>query len=515
MTKAVNMEEAIREYYTQSEKWHSDIYTSISVKHPDIIIKTVKNFNSIFNLNDQWNDVVLNSSSATIYQTFEWLYNWWNYFAASKSNSPHILLISSSGKLIGIAPFYIQSYTFGGFIIHRQLKLIGCGLKSGTFLSNAIEENGVSDYLDIIALNNYEKKVADAVVSYLSEYKNLFNEIDFQNVSEGSFIFKWLLPQLQIKNFRAQITKTDACPRLTVPRSIDIYLGSLKASTRRKFRQIQRQTEKYSDIEIIKVCDTNFLNSIQTLKHLHQSRWNELGHLGLFADKRFEEFIIHVCKIFFNKGWLWFKEAKFNNKIIATRMAYQFKDRIYDYLSGFDHKHFPAFFRPGMALIFTMIDDAISHNYGTVDFLRGTEEYKYEFSSDEHNNYDLIIIQPDSVFVIRKVFFYFLKTRMRLMFRVKTETAIIKLQIGKHGKIMFLFSYFRFCLSRLRVSSTKNKRIYFKEEKIQELQSNIILQKQATRKNKNSRQQRIVESVVDSLQHARSEDELPTVKNKL
>ncbi|NJD22501.1 MAG: GNAT family N-acetyltransferase [Melioribacter sp.] len=509
------MEKNKNEYCIQTNEWYSEILTSRYMKYPDITVKTVKDFDSIVRLTDLWNNIVLNSSRATIYQTFEWLYNWWNFFAAKQNNSLHILLILSSGKLAGIAPFYVHNHSFGGFQIYRQLKLIGDGLKSGMSHSSAIEDHGVSDYLDIIVLDGYEKKVADTIVSYLHEFKNLFDEIDFQNVSEESFISEWLLTQLQIKNFRTQLLKTDTCPRLRTPNSINIYLESLKASTRRKCRQIQNQTEGFPVMEIIKVRDANFLNSIQTLKHLHQSRWNELGHLGLFSDKRFEEFIIHVSEIFLNKGWLWFKEAKLNDKIIASRMAYKFKNKIYDYLSGFDNKHSSASFRPGITLIFTMIEDAISHNYKTVDFLRGAEEYKYEFSSDECNNYNIIIIKPDPIPVLKTVLIYLLKARVKLMFRIKTEAAIINLQIERRGKIMFLPSYFRFCLNRLKTFATKNKTRKFREEKIHKTQSVRNLPERVTRKNKKYNSQRMKESVIHSLQSLGSEDEIPAVKNQI
>jgi len=506
------MEKPVHKYITQSEKWHSEIFTSHSIEQPDINIKTVKNFNAILKLSGTWDNVVLNSSRATIYQTFEWLYNWWNYLAAGQPNLLHILLISSSEKLVGIAPLYIHKYSFGGFIIYRQLKLIGSGLNCGASLSNAIEEHGISDYLDIIALDGYEKKVADAVVSYLHDYNNFFDEIDFQNVSEESFISEWLLHRLRRKNFGILITKTDTCPRLQIPCSINIYLESLRASTRRKCRQIQRQAGKYPGIEIIKVEGTNFLNSVQTLKRLHQSRWNELGHLGLFSDKRFEEFILRTGKIFFDKGWLWFKEVKLNNKIVAVRLAYKFKDKIYDYLSGFDYDHFRASFRPGITLIFSMIEDAVSHNYRTVDFLRGAEEYKYEFSSDECYNYNILILRPDSTSWFRRALFYLVKARIKMMFRIKTESALIKLQMRRRGKIMFLIPYLRFCLSRLKIFTAKKKTKNLKEEKSHQPHLENNLPGPVTEKNKNYIPQRIEESTAHYLQSPGSENEIAAVK---
>lgn len=499
------MEKTIYEYIAQSEKWHSEIFTSRSAKNPDTIIKTIKNFDAVSELNVEWNNVVSNSRQATIYQTFEWQYNWWNYFASGKHNSLHILMILSYGRLIGIAPFYIHEYSFGGFIIYRQLRLIGSGLNSEISLSNAIEERGISDYLDIIAFEGYERKVADEIISYLNEFKFFFDEIAFQNVSEESFIFRWFLHKLWVKNFRVRINKTDTCPRLRVPHSMDIYLSYLKAGTRRKCRQIRKQTEENAGIEIINVDTANFLNSVQTLKRLHQNRWNERGHLGLFSDKRFEEFVQHIGKIFLDKGWLWFKEVKLDSKIVGSRMAYKFKDRIYDYLSGFDSEQGTASMRPGITLIFSMIEDAVLLNYKTVDFLRGAEEYKYEFSSGECCNYSISILSPLSTSVFRTILFYFVNARIKLWFRIKTETAMIKLQVKRHGKIMFLIPYLKFCLGRLKSFVVKNEEKNFKEEEIRQPHLEDDLIKRDAEKNKNYISRRVKKTAAHSQQPLENE----------
>ena len=460
------MKEIKNTYGILTDKWHSEILTARCVKYPDITIKTLQSIIDVLKLNSVWNDLVLNSSSATIYQTFEWLYNWWNYFAADRKNLLHVLLIFSSEKLVAIAPFYIKRYSFGGLKIYQLLKLIGSGLNSGQSNSNAVEEHGLSDYLDIIVLDGYEKKVADAVAAYLYEFKYFFNEIDFQNISEESFIFTRLLPLLDGEKFKIGVIKTDVCPRLKVPGSMENYLKSLRGGTRRKFRQIQKQTvtvqnslhdSKNSYTKIKDVNDADFLHSLQILKQLHQNRWNELGNLGLFSDKRFENFIEHVGKTFYNKGWLWFKAVEFNNKIIAARLAYKFENRIYDYLSGFDSSQHSASLRPGITLIFIMIKDAVLNNFKTVDFLRGAEDYKFEMSSDTYSNYRISVSHSGSASGLIMKLFYIMMLHIKFTFRIKTEIAMIKLHKEKHGKIMFLYPYLKFCLNRFKALAEKQK----------------------------------------------------------
>jgi hypothetical protein len=222
-----------------------------------------------------------------------------------------------------------------------------------------------------------------------------------------------------------------------------------------------------SIIRIEDVDDKNFLAYMQDLKNLHQNRWNEIGYPGLFSDKRFEDFMLIVNKIFLNKDQLWFKVVKYNDKIIAARLGFKFKNRVYDYLSGFDNRQFAATLRPGFMLVFTMIKDAISNNFTAVDFLRGPENYKLEISSAVCYNHSAVIKHSGSASGLRKIMFVFVKFQIKLLHKIKSESAIIKLHKAHYGKKIFLLRYIGFCFKRIKSFRVKSKLNENIEKKIQ------------------------------------------------
>jgi len=432
------------------DEWTSTVLEVKNISSPGITLKIINNEIDFYSLKDNWNQIVMNSS-ATIFQTFEWLYYWWKYFVSSHQYTLHIILIYTGDNLIGIAPCFIQSFAMLGFDIFKQLKLLGCGLNSGKSSSNPIEQKGISDYLDIICKNGFENAVASTFVSYINDFKFFFDKIDFQNIPGDSFIYNWILPLLKGTGYETVRLKSDLCPKLKVPNSMDSYLEMVKSNTRRKLRQVVKQMESDSGSKIEEVQLQNYTSAFQNLKMLHQKRWNELGYLGLFSDGRFEKFQNEISRLFMENGWLWFKTLKLNDKIIAVRLGFKFKNEMYDYLSGFDVTPLSASIRPGMVLLILMIKDAIENEFHYVDFLRGAEDYKFEISSLVTYNYKLIIRNKDSSSVIRLMIYRMIMLQNSIMHRLRSEKSIIDIHIKQHGPISFVPAYLKFYIGRLRL----------------------------------------------------------------
>lgn len=465
----------------KKNEW-SSTFLEIKEKMPSLIsVKLVMDVNDFFALKNVWNETV-QKSSATIYQTFEWLYNWWKYFGKGNQYDLHIILIylsddsNESGesdqgkeeiekKLIGIGPFFIHNRSFGEYRVSRQIRLLGCGLHSGQSSSNAIEQEGLSDYLDVICVDEFKLKVAETLSSYFTYFNYVYDEIDLQNISNDSFIYTNLLPLLQKDEFNIVIKKSDICPRLIIPETFDSFLGSVKSNTRRRLKQALKNVEDGSLCKIEGVDLKDYNASFQLLQQLHQKRWNELGYPGLFSDERVDKFVNEVNKEFLKLGLLWFKIIKIKDKVIAARLGFKYNNRIYDYLSGFDNIPTSASMRPGLILILEMIKDAVSNPLHVVDFLRGAEEYKFELSSEIGDNYHVIIKHPEMQRKLKTALIKILEYINHTIHRIKNEKSIVIVHTKQHGKILFVKPYIEFCLKRFQIFTSRSNSRMRPEEK--------------------------------------------------
>ena len=454
----MEQENLLHKNYRFDDNWSSTVMNVDSLQSDELSVKILKSSSDFFSMRDEW-DRLTDCSSATIYQSFDWLYNWWEIFAKDLMFPLHIILIYFSGELVGICPFYIQTVSFSGFRIYQRLRFLGGGLSSGSSKSFSVEEIGLSDYLDIIVKTGFENLVANTLSTYFIESRYFYDEIDLQNVSEESVFFKSVVPALKRKNFDVNIVQSDTCPYIVLPADLDKFMKGLKPSARRKFKTVQKQLKNEElSCELKVVNKANFSDALHSLKVLHQQRWNLLGYQGLFYDERVEKFQIKLANELFEKNMVWFKLFKYKNKVIAARLIYRFKNIYYDYLSGFDSVSDVASLRPGLTLIFSMIEDAISNGLETVDLLRGAEQYKFEISNWAKNNYNILVKVPVQNSGAKLRIIKAVKAKRKILQRFHIELSVAEIHFKQHGLIKFLPAYLKFWQFRFKELLDKRRK---------------------------------------------------------
>jgi CelD/BcsL family acetyltransferase involved in cellulose biosynthesis len=409
-------------------------------------LEVVRDVQSFASLHGEWNALV-RASSAGIFQTFEWQSLWWKHLGESRNRSLHILLMRSHGELVGIAPFFISTSSFLGLTIYKILQLMGCGV-TDRIRNGLMTDYGVSDYLDLIALPEFEVRVAEHVVSYLLAHASDYDGVEFANVPQDSILLRRVVPQLQQSDVPCKISQQDICPRLRIPSSMLEYLQSVKPNVRRRLSQAQRAVDSFYTIRMIQTSK-ELRQSFQDLIALHQKRWNHLGYPGLFADPRFGKYLEEVSQAFLRNGWLWYKTAEVNGSCVAARLGFALNDCLYDYISGLDDESPIARRRPGLALLLEMISDAIRWKFQTLHLLRGDEKYKFEFTMEAAYNWRICLTQPGIQNTLREQVYRLIQFLRRLLFLFFREWILLRVQYREHGRCSFVLHYVLFRSRRI------------------------------------------------------------------
>ncbi len=377
-------------------------------------------------------------SSATFFQTFDWQFLWWKHFGRRTHHHLLIVQVREGGRLIGLAPFFLQTHTLLGFRIFRQLKLLGSGLMSEYSPILSLEKEGPADYLDIIAETGYEDSVATKIAEFLTENNYLWDEVDLQDLPEDGFIISHLLPRLRPSEFEVTKSASDVCPKVNLPDSIDQYLASLRTNIKRSFRRAYRTYVESSDFNIEHLGpDGNTESAFQALTQLHQKRWNSIGYPGLFADKRFAAMQHDLIKALSGRDRLWIMVLRHQEKPVAARLGFAFNGRFYDYLSGIEQDNtrpgMHQYSGAGMALIFTSMDRALKSGAHVFDLLRGDEAYKFDLATDVPNNYRATIVSKMARRRKWKLFYRIHSAGYAYSMRVVCESAIFRVIAGENG----------------------------------------------------------------------------------
>lgn len=407
------------------------------------VVSSTKEFAS---LRDEWSGLV-GQARATVFQSFEWVFLWWKHFGNSEGHQLHIIILRDSGRTVAILPFFLKEFRVFNQLILRQLRLMGCGITDSVWRGLKLDY-GPSDYLDVIVHPDYRKEVIEFLVEYLSDPLRNFDEAELLNIPEFSLILDAVRATDRDHRTRVIMQKADICPQLQIPHSVEEYVLSRRPRVRRRFLQTVKASGKLYELRSVQT-EADIETFLSNLVNLHQRHWNQLGYPGLFADHRFLSFQRELAQMFLANGWLWFKSAHANGECVASHLAFIFNDVLYVYLSGFDKDSIVARRRPGLALILSMIQDSIDRRVHTMDFLRGDESYKYDFTETAIQNWNIWLVHERALGRPRIRLFYLLADLRQLLLLMCTELRLLRIHFREHGIARFLQRYILFRYERL------------------------------------------------------------------
>lgn len=413
----------------------------------DIRIRLVTNEKLFARLADSWNELA-DQAGMAVYSRFEWIYCWWKHFGRHPKRELFIVTVYSNQKLIGIAPLYIGRSSIGPFTIQRRLYLMGCGTDQNEFFG-FINDYGYSDFLDVIAHPLYRITVAEIFAKILKDNPMKADIVCFQHVNDRSFIKQKLLPCLDAKNIHYYMEKSDECPYLTLPGTLEEYIEQTGPSSRR--RRLRKNLQAAGTEYLLETATTieEVEKGVELLVSLHQKRWNSLGFPGAFFDRRHLHFVREISKILHQKGWIWFKFAIDQEGYSAARLAINDGDTCYDWLSGFDDAAPSSNLSPGLGLLAILIMEAIESKASIVELERGGERYKFDFTSELRYNWQISLpyyVEKSGLYsVLNKL----LTIVSKLYYRITREWLLIRIHYRQAGLLKMGFSYLSFRYGRV------------------------------------------------------------------
>ena len=180
-------------------------------------------------LGDQWNALLQQSATNTLFLTREWQRVWWKHLG---DGDLRILTLhdgdaSQAGQLIGIAPLFVEQNALGA----GQVQFVGC--------------KEVSDYLDFIFLKGRERECYEAVLDYLvGSDAPRWDGISLCNIPETSPTLTGLAEMATARGWKVSQIFEDVCPIIALPDTFEAYLAKLESKERRELQRKMRRADE-------------------------------------------------------------------------------------------------------------------------------------------------------------------------------------------------------------------------------------------------------------------------------
>jgi CelD/BcsL family acetyltransferase involved in cellulose biosynthesis len=384
--------------------------SAANVDTAKLTVRTFRNWEDISRLSGIWNELLVESSAATICLTYEWLESWWIAYRASRELFV-VGLFKPGGEMIGIAPFYRTSHPdhTGTKLPIRVLRFLGTGT------------DGTSTSLGLIFRAGYEVAGVRKLLQYLSEKRSEWDILDLHLMPAEAPMT--LIMTDEIERIGWLLLQNNE-PHLIVPLpdQYDKYLSSLSKKMRSELPYEHRRLLRQFKVDFRKIqTDDELPQATGILFRLNTQRWQARGKGGSFHNHEKRIFCQEMAKRFLARGWLDFWFLDLNDDTAAIEYGFRYKDTYYPLWVALntEYKKYEAGSVLRSLIIQTLIADGI-HFY---ELMNGAEPYKLRWGAEQRYYKNLSCVLPysrgalywkiSSMLINSKVYFGSLRQRLR------------------------------------------------------------------------------------------------------
>ncbi len=329
-------------------------------------------FEQFLNYKTEWCEALQRSCDNHIFLTWEWLSTWWKHFGDERIFT--LITVWDEGKLIAAAPLMSSSYKLAGLRL-RKIEFVG---------------TPAADYQTFLLTDN-KVECAKLIVGYVNSKASRWDCIEFEDVPEESETMK-ILNTCSTRKLKFEERNLNICPYIILPAKFEDYFQGLGSNWRRNMRRWEKRLKNDYKVNFYIHEDLDSLDrAMKKFFYLHQKKWQSEKRVGAFADRKFRDFHMSVARSFAEKGWLNLCFLTLNDEPVSAIYAFKYKNKIFNYLTGFDPKY--SEYRVGHLLFLYSIKNSIENGLKEFDFMRGGESYKQQWNTLIRNNLEVRAIK--------------------------------------------------------------------------------------------------------------------------
>lgn len=316
-----------------------------------------------------WDGMVEQSATATCHSTFEWLFTWWKYFGIGERQ---LLLVAAyeDNTLVGVGPFYVG----GEAAEPRSLHFLGQGL---------------SDYADVIVPSN-RMDVLDVLWSAVLEDQGAWDGLDLEEICDQSMSIPVLDRKVALAHVAATWHQTVRCPYLPIRTGWQEFYSTMGKGFRHEVRNKQnrwtRLAQERGGLAELMYVDRRDADSVLVDEIIALSAKRQLAdeHRSPFLVHPDVEFLREVLPLMGHRNQLRIGELRSGAALLAFVLSFFWKGITYTWNTQYDPDL--AEFSLGRIILVKAAEQAFSEGCAELNFMRGEEPYKFEWTSAFRTN---------------------------------------------------------------------------------------------------------------------------------
>lgn len=344
---------------------------------PELDVSVVRDEEGFTELEEAWSSL-LDQCEASIFSSWQWLYPW--HQRPGGKRRPFLLCARDrmTRTLHGLLPLYLE-VRHGAGRRYRRLGLLG--------------DDGVgSDHLGPLVRRGVEEEALAALAQGLLLHQDEWDLLELLDVDTDSPSTRMLVEQLRSAGLGVHFEERNECPfELLEP---ELTFERFLTRTRRaeNFLRRRRWLERQPGFRIERAeSDAEVQQALSSFFRLHGLRWQERSQLNTPEAQAFHR---EAAARLARRGRLRLYTLWVEGMAVASVHTLRHGGTFSYYNAGYD----PAWQHKstGLVLVGTTFQDAIAEGYREYDFLRGTEPYKLDWTSQVRRTARIQMWRPGS-----------------------------------------------------------------------------------------------------------------------
>jgi len=315
-------------------------------------------------LRADWEALCDATPAATPFQRPAWGISWMRWEGIEH---PRVVAVFCGADLVGMLPAFLW-----GSPQEPVLSLLGAG---------------VSDHLDALAAPGFEEATLHAARGWLEESRPSWTSCAFDEIGPRALLRRLPPP----RGSRATMREQSVCPVLVVGEREPVVERVVPRAQGARLRKARRRAERLGLVETLRAGAEDFPEILRILFALHARRWASRGETGMSRPGVLQ---MHerIAGAFAARGMLRLYALRVGGRYGAVVYGLREGARLHLYMQGIEPEL--EHVSPGVVLLGAALEDALAEGVREIDFLRGTEPYKYEWGAADEPNVRLCLETP-------------------------------------------------------------------------------------------------------------------------
>lgn len=298
-------------------------------------LKVVTDIKHFRDLRDEWNQLVQKTEPAGLALSHEWLFAWWQIFAADRKLN--IILVYDEPKLVAIGPFLKERFRYRG-IPSSRLQLM---------------TNGHSPYCDLIVDNTASERKINEILQLIFQCDSA-DVLMFNKVPENSPMVRYLTEKASSFEFRYGIKPSLITPTIHISGEWEEFFRSKSRKFRKGLKNKLNRLDIAGDFSItcesISSRDNPFLIEMIDIS---KASWKRAVKNDLGSNAAAREFLFKLADVFGPGGHLdlWIMHKA--DMPVAFELHLDYFGVVHPIRADFSEKFKP--FSPGSVLLYVAL----------------------------------------------------------------------------------------------------------------------------------------------------------------